>query len=359
MKRKSKKILYISIFLVIVLIIAIPKLTFLRGEAKQDRPGGGQRIGGGSLPVKVKIVNESGLVDKIYTSGTILADEEVELKSEISGKIVKIYFIEGSRVNKGDLLIKTNDSELKAQLLKANYRKKLAEEKEERYKAMMEKDAVSKEEYDVSLNELNTINADIQLIEAQIDKTEIKAPFSGIIGLKSVSEGSYLSPNVSIASLQNISRIKIDFSIPEKYSGIIKDGRQISFKMQGNNNQYTGTVYAVEPKIDRETRTLKVRAISSNIKSEIYPGAFAEIELSLQEIDKAILIPTEAVVPDIEGQKVFLFNQGKAVSVAIETGIRREGLVQIIKGIQPGDTLITSGIMQIRPGMPVKIAEVL
>lgn len=359
MNSRSKKFLYAGLFLVIILIIAVPKLTFLKGESNhKNRPAPGISKGAG-VPVRVNIVNEGELVDKIYASGTILANEEVVLKSEISGKIIKIYFKEGSSVNKGDLLLKINDSELQAQLLKANYRKKLAEEKEYRYRAMLGKDAVSKEEYDGILNELNTINADIQLIKAQIDKTEIRAPFNGKIGLKSVSEGSYLSPNVEIANLQDINRVKIDFSIPEKYSGIIKAGSQITFTIQGSNNTFNGSIYAVEPKINPETRTLQVRAISNNFKSEIYPGSFAEIEVALKEYGNAILIPTEAVVPDVQGQKVFLYNKGKAVPVSIETGIRKEGMVQVIKGIQRGDTLITSGIMQIRPGVPVKISEVL
>lgn len=359
MNIRSKKIIYIGISVIIVLIIAIPKLTFLRGESNHKERASRGKLMERGIPVKVNIITSASLIDKINASGTIIANEEVELRSEISGKITKIYFKEGSHVNKGDILLKINDSELQAQLLKANYRKKLSEEKENRYRSMLDKDAVSKEEYDAILNELNTLNADIQLIKAQIDKTEIKAPFNGRIGLKSVSEGSYLSPSIKIANLQDINRIKIDFSIPEKYSGVLKEGNIIKFKVQGSDKQFPGSIFAIEPKIETETRTLKVRAISNNNNSEIYPGSFAEIEVTLKEYDKAILIPTQAIVPDIQGQKVFLYSKGKATPVNIETGIRKEGFVQVTKGVQLGDTLITSGIMQIKPGIPVKITEVL
>jgi len=353
MKRK-RTILIVVIILVIAGLLVLPKINF----SSDKEPESGQRMGNMKVPVDAYIVRYKKLQDRIITTGTILANEDIELKSEISGKISKILFKEGSSVRKGDLLVKINDDELQAQLLKTNYGKTLMEQREFRQKKMLEKEAISQEEYDIALNELNTIQAELQLIKAQIEKTEIRAPFNGIIGLRSISEGSYVTPASTIATLQNINPVKIDFSVPEKYFNTVKSGNIINFRIQGSNKLYTGRVYAVEPKINLATRTLQVRAISQNERSEIFPGSFAEIDIILAEKDNAILLPSESVVPDLEGKKVFKITNGKTVPVPVETGIRQEKEVEVVKGISAGDTIVTSGVMQLKPGIAVNINEI-
>jgi membrane fusion protein (multidrug efflux system) len=281
----------------------------------------------------------------------------VELRSEMTGKVTGIYFKEGSRVKKGDLLVKINDADLQAQQQKLEFQKELAEEREFRQRRQLETDLTSQEQYDIALNALNAVKADIEVVQAQIAKTEIRAPFDGQIGLKYISEGSYLSPSVRVANLLNIHPIKVEFSIPEKYAGEVQVGDNISFTIQGSEHTYVGEIYAVEPKIDPVTRTLLVRALSPNPRRTLYPGSFADVQLIIERIPDALLIPTEAVIPELNGKKVFLYQQGKAFSAAVETGTRTPEEIQITNGIAAGDTVITSGILQLRQAMPVEISE--
>ncbi len=352
----TRKKIVISMLLVAALVVAaLPKIK--PAFERSGTPSGGsapeQR-----LPVKVYVVRPDTLYEKIFTTGTLVANEEVELRSEVSGKIVKIYFQEGSRVSKGDLLVKINDAEMQAQLQRELSRKELAEKAEQRQRQLFERALISQEAYDAAKNELNTVNANIQLIKAQIEKTEIHAPFEGQIGLKYVSEGSYITPNTRIASLQDTQPIKIDFSIPEKYANVVRKEMKIVFRVQGLDRVFEGVVYAIEPKVEQSTRTVLLRAISPNPNGELFPGAFAEVELILQRIDNALTIPSEALIPDISGQRVFVAREGRAQTQRVQTGIRTATTVQITEGIKAGDSVITSGILQLRSGMPVQITQV-
>ncbi|KAB2846422.1 MAG: efflux RND transporter periplasmic adaptor subunit, partial [Melioribacteraceae bacterium] len=243
---------------------------------------------------------------------------------------------------------------LKKNLIK----EELAKDKEYRAKQMLEKNLTSQQEYDIALNELNSIRADIEFTNAQIAKTEIRAPFDGIIGLRSVSIGSYISPQTQVATLQSINPIKIDFSIPQKYYNEIKEGRVIEFKLPNTDKIFNGKVYAVEPKIDQGTRTIQVRAIASNDAGLLSPGAYVEIDIVLANLNNALLVPSKALVPDIQGEKVFVYRNGIAVPQIVTTGIRTEESIQIVAGIVPGDTVIVSGIIQLRPNSPVKLSSV-
>lgn len=307
------------------------------------------------MPVRGVVITPRELDNKILATGNVLATEEVELRAEVAGKVTQIPFTEGSHVQKGDLLVKINDSELRAQLEKAESRKKLLEDKEARQRKLLEMNGVSQEQYDESLNELNSIKAEVSLLNAQLDKTEIRAPFGGVVGLRYVSEGSYISPTTLVASLQDISSVKIEFSIPEKYSGLVQKGNKIRFTLEGSSRQHEGSIYAIEPKIDPVTRTLKMRAIARNEREIILPGSFAKIELLLKKEANAVLVPTYAIIPDLQGQRVYVARNGKATLVNVETGIRTEEKIQVIKGLQVNDTLITTGLLQLRPGVPVAI----
>ena len=179
-----------------------------------------------------------------------------------------------------------------------------------------------------------------------------------MIGLRSVSEGSYISPASKIATLQNINPVKVDFSVPQKYFGIVKAGKTILVKLASTGKIYTGKIYAVEPKIDESSRTVQARAIIPNDRSELTPGAYVEIDLVLQEINAAIMVPSEAIVPDVQGEKVFVYKNGRAVPQLVTQNIRTENEVQIINGLQVGDTVIVSGIIQLKPNAPVKLKEI-
>jgi membrane fusion protein (multidrug efflux system) len=345
----------ILIVIVAVIGLALPKVKSIFSQKKSENRNPGFIS---ELAVKAYIARPQNLENKIFVTGTILANEEIEIRSEISGKVEKIFFNEGSRVKKGDILIKVDDSELQAQLLKAQYQKKLAEEKEYRQRLLLEKEAISRQEYEIALTELNTLEAEIQLIKARIDKTEIRAPFDGVIGLRYISVGSYISPSVKITTLQNIDTLKLEFSVPEKYIRFVDVGDRVNFKVQGSDKRYSAVIYAIDPKIDPATRTLQVRAIFPNKNYELLPGSFAEIEVILEEIPSAILIPSEAIIPTAEGSKVFVYNQGKAYERNVETGIRTERFVQIKSGLNPRDTVLTTGLLQLKSGFKVRITSI-
>jgi len=352
---KMKGMKWVLVLLLLVAALALPKLL-VSGKNPPGRPtGSGQQ---NLLAVQARVVQPKLLQNTIRTTGTLLANEEVELRSEATGKVTGIFFKEGSRVSKGDLLVKINDADLRAQLQKLQFQKELAEEREFRQRKQLETDLTSQEQYDIALNALNGVKADIEVVEAQIAKTEIRAPFDGQIGLKYISAGSYLSPTVKVANLLNIHPIKIEFSIPEKYATEVQTGDKISFTIQGSGNTYEGEIYAIEPKIDPLTRTVLVRALSPNPRRTLYPGAFADVQLIIEQIPNALLIPTEAVIPELNAKKVFLYKSGKAVAVAVETGIRNPEEIQVTSGITAGDTVITNGILQLRQDMPVKLSEI-
>jgi membrane fusion protein, multidrug efflux system len=353
MNKKIKLVVISGIVIIIVFLIALPKINF-SGSPKNINQAAGNAPG---LHVSAHIIKPEKLANKVLTSGSVLANEEIELRSEVAGKITSIYFKEGSNVKKGDLLVKINDSELQAQLSRAKYNLKLLEDREFRQRQLLEREAISQEDYDFSLNQLNVARAEIELVEAQIEKTEIRAPFSGRIGLRQVSEGSFVNTTTAIAALQNIDQLKIDFSIPERHAGSVKIGDLIKFKVTGVDGTNEAKVYAIEPKIDPLTRTLKIRAIYPNPQRKILPGSFADVELILDEIEDAIMVPTHSIIPELGGQKVFLFRNGRVVNQKVEIGTRTDRQVQVINGLSENDTLITSGILQVREGMPVVISE--
>lgn len=347
-----KRIAIAAFVLIILAIIIIPKLS-----GKKEIEESTARTRGGIIAANVKIVKPADFENTLQVSGSVISNEEVELRPETSGKVVKINFAEGSRVKKGDLLVKVNDAELQAQLQKTEIRMKLAEDKEYRQKILLSKNGISQETYDAALNELNSSKADIQNIRAQIDKTEIHAPFDGTIGLRYISEGSYVTTSTRIATLQNSNPAKIDFSIPERYATEISVGNSVTVKNASGKN-FKARVYAIEPKIDPQTRALQVRATCPNERGDLIAGAYVTVEVSLNSIKNALSIPTQALSLDISGQQVFLYKNGIAVPKKVESGVRTEDKVQIIKGIIAGDTIIISGIMQMRPRAKVKILSI-
>ena len=351
---KTKYIVYTILVILLAVFIAY---RMNKNKAQKAGAGAGRGTGG---PAAVLTVN--GIVTKaesfsnsLAIAGTIEANEQVDIRSEVSGLVTDILFNEGSTVSKGKVLLKINDLELQAQLSQALTKQKLAQETEYRAGKLLEKEAISKEEYDVALSELRSLQSQTQLIRAQLSKTLIRAPFSGKIGLRTISAGEYITPSSNIARLVSTNPVKILFSIPEKYAGTIKLNTQISFTVAGSNNTNTGLVYAIEPGIDMSTRTLQLKARASNSKGDLLPGSFVKIDLPLSNINDAILIPTESIVPVLQGKKVYISSNGKAKEVLVETGTRTEKSVLILSGLSIGDTVLTTGIMSLKNDLPVKV----
>lgn len=342
--------------LVLVAALVLIKVIFL----SEDKTGSARKgMGPNQAPSPVigYVATPENLKNKILATGSVLSNEEVELRAEITGKIQKVSFKEGSEVSAGDILIKIDDTDLQAQLKKAESQLNLAKEREERHKKLLEINGISREEYETTLNNLTSIKADIQVLRVQVSKTEIRAPFNGVVGLRYISEGSLVLPTTLIASVQQIDPVKIDFSIPEKYIGLVKKGDAVNYAISGLDELFKATIYAIEPKIDPQTRSILVRARSENSNKKIFPGSFARIELISGENEKALMIPSEALIPELKGYKVFLYRGGKAQPQKVEVGLRSDVKVEITKGIQAGDTVITTGIMQLKPNAPVKLKE--
>lgn len=331
-------------------------ITYRIIENKGDSNSGKDKAG------KPKAIRLTGIVvqpqtfdNNLSLSGSIEANEQVEIRSEVSGIVESINFQEGSNVSKGQLLFKVNDSELRAQLSQANTKESLASENERRARLLLQKEAISQEEYDVARAEHASTRAQSQLIKAQIAKTAVRAPFSGRIGLRAISKGTYITPAVLVANLVNIGKLKITFSIPEKYATQVKKNTAIRFTVAGSTDTYTATVYAIEPTIEIATRTLQVRAIADNKEGKLLPGTFANVELPLDVIKDAIVVPSQAVIPIQNGKKVFISDMGKAKEIMVETATRTDASLLILSGLKAGDTVITTGVMSLKNDAPVKV----
>lgn len=374
MNKTLKTALWITVSVLVVAGIAAPKVLPLLQSSKTEntqQAGGASSPGrkddstkrgkgGNDAPLKVAtyVVQTAPFAEVVNSTGTLRADEGVELQAETNGKIVAINFREGSHVKRGDLLFKLNDADLRASLARTTYSKELAKLKEQRYSQLLSRHVVTQNDYDAALSDVNVEQANIDLYKAQIEKTEIRAPFDGVVGLRYVSSGAFVNATTRIATLQRLDKLKIDFAIPEKYVGRVKVGAPVVFNIAGGERQFNGQIYAIDPRIDSATRTLVLRAECANPENRLLPGAFAEIQLKLEQIDNAILIPSEAVIPGLDEKNVFVMKEGKALRRPVETGTRTSSTIHVLAGLKPGDVLITSGLQQLRPGQAVLPADI-
>jgi membrane fusion protein (multidrug efflux system) len=345
--------LALTITLALVAALAVPKIM----QLNENKTSTADEESEPTLRVRVHQVSPVQLAERLATIGTVRANESVEIVSEISGKIAAIHFDEGARVAEGALLLKIEDSELMAERQRAVHRVELAKRAEVRQQQLLDDGVISSETYDVALGELNVLHAELQLIEAQLLKTEIRAPFGGVIGLRWVSPGSYLSSQTRIASLHDLDPVKLDFSVPERYSTLMRIGEEISFTVEGIERAFPGTIYAIEPNVDAASRSLRMRARCPNSDGALLPGTFANVELAVRSVSDALTVPAIAVIPELGGKKVFVYREGLAEPRSVTTGIRNEREVQITDGLTEGDLVIISGILRLQPGLEVELDE--
>ncbi len=354
-----KLLLRIGLFLALVAGLAFVKFKYFPQDAalKSDAPRSGA---GGNTPMSVMgyVVKSENLNNDIFATGTVIASEMVDLKPEVSGKIVQLNIVEGKPVSKGQLLIKLNDVDLQATMKKLQAQLNLTEQSEKRLRKLLEVKGVSQDEYDAITNQINNIKADMEFTQAQIAKTELRAPFNGIIGLKSISNGAYITASSQVATILVLNPVKIDFTIPEKYANSVRVGDNINFSIEGVKDKFSGKVFATENQIDPATRTFKIRAKAANPNGKLKAGAFVKVDFSLKEINNALMIPTEAMIPILKGQQVFISKNGVAKAVPFDVGLRNDVKVQALSGLSVGDTVITSGLMGIKEGAKVKFTTV-
>ncbi len=311
-----------------------------------------------ALPAKAVLLKGEALINRVQVTGTVLPNEEVALSSEIGGMITQINFLEGQAVGKGALIAKINDSELLAQKERLEAQVKLYENREFRQKKLLEKGGVSQDEYEGVLAELNSLRAQVKEANAKLRKTNIIAPFSGVAGLREISLGSYVNPGTEIVRLVNLSILKIEFSVPEKYTSTLRSGQTIRVNNSSADEEYEGKIYAIEPKIDLETRTITARARIQNPNGRLKPGAFVTINILLDTYENALQIPSIALIQELEGKKVFVYQNGKAQAKQVKTGLRTEDKIQITEGLSLGDTVITTNLLNIRPNMDIELQEI-
>lgn len=338
----------------IVFAILVLGLIIIFKPSGKTSPKG---IGGAAkapIAVTFAIVRDTVFTRSMIVTGNLAPHDMVRIAPEIAGRINSLSFTEGSRVAQGQVIAKLDDSELQAQLSKLKALLALAETNAKREQSLLLGGATSQELFERAENTVTTILADIAVVKAAITKTSIRAPFSGTIGMKQLSKGSYVSPGSVITELVNTKPIRIEASIPERHGTHLKKGMTIQFRQAGDPTMHEAIIHAVNPLIDNATRTIGIIALNKNLHDEFKAGSFAEIILPLSNPEPTILIPNEAVVPDIRGQRVFVLRNGKAIPQPIITGVRTDASLEILKGISIGDTLIISGASLVKPNAPVK-----
>ena len=305
-------------------------------------------------PVKLSavVLNATAVSSGITTTGTVMAERGVELKTEISGRVVRIGFNEGGSVVAGQTLIKLDDAELLAQLEKARAHMLLAQTQEKRLKEQVDAQAVSQRDYDAARADLQTAQAEADLAKAQLDKTEVRAPFGGSAGLRQVDLGAVLQPGTVVATLQDLHSFRIEFSIPEDQASGVHVGMPVRFTVAGREDTLSASVFAVEPGVNPETRLLKMRARCASPKGGLRPGAFARVELPLHE-NSALWVPAQAVVEGARETRVWRVRDGRAGLVVFQPGTRTPEAVEAKQGLSAGDTILISGLMQLKPGASV------
>lgn len=307
------------------------------------------------LSVRTIVLHEKSLTDGLYVSGSLIPDEEVDLSFETSGKITGIYFKEGARVARGQLLARINDAPLQAQLRKLQAQWRLMQDRVFRAKALLAKEAVSKEAFQEAEANLSALKAEMDMVKAQIQQTELRAPFDGIIGLRQVSTGAYATTSTSVATLTKTSPLKVEFSVPERYAGTLPPGTALTFTAEGDLTPRQARIYASDSRVDPDTRTYTVRALYENKGGKLVPGRYVNVNLSTRQFDHTLAVPSEAIVSEMGVDKVFLYKNGIAEPVEISKGLRTDAEVQVLRGLHAGDTVITSGTMQLRTGQKVTL----
>ncbi|MDB5103177.1 MAG: MexH family multidrug efflux transporter periplasmic adaptor subunit [Fibrobacteres bacterium] len=364
MPARQKRTLWILLGLAVLILLALPKLLplFHGGKSATASGAGSGSQGGGPGRFKVQvtahIVQPARLEARVLGTGTLRAGDAIQLKSETAGRIVQLPFKEGSHVPKGKLLVKINDAELRAQLIKARAALGLARATEERQRQLVGRGFISRQEYDEARQSVLSAQGDMELLRAQIAKTEIRAPFDGVVGLASVSVGNIIAQGTPIANFVSDAPLKVDFSVPEQYFDSVSPGKRVAFTVQGGDRIHNAKVFAVDPLVDEATRTVNVRAICDSVDPSLAPGAFARLTLVIREKPDALALPSQALVPGDTVQQVYVLQGGKAVPRKVRIGLRTEADVEILEGIKAGDTVITTGLTLIRPGAQVDLKSV-
>ncbi|HEY8399498.1 MAG TPA: efflux RND transporter periplasmic adaptor subunit [Flavihumibacter sp.] len=302
-------------------------------------------------------VKTSSVSEKLEVPGSLIPYEATELRPEVSGRVTQLNIKEGQTVPKGTLLVKLYDEDLQAQLKKLQVQLNIYEQTAARQAELLKIDGISKQEYDLSVLQVNNIKADMELIRTAIEKTEIRAPFTGRLGLRNVSMGAYVTPSTLITNIRQENELKLEFTVPEKYSSRIRAGHLVQFTVEGLEKPMQARVLATEEAVTEDTRSLRIRAVVQGKAPQLIPGAFAKVQLDFGQDKNALMVPSQAVIPQAREKKVIVYRSGTAVFETVTTGVRDSSYVQITSGLKAGDTIVTTGLLSIKPEAKIAITQ--
>ena len=353
---------------VLVAGLVFVKMKYFPSTSSDDKKGGGGKGGaakggpggkgsGQRLAVQVYVVRATSLTDEVAATGSVLAEESVVIKSELSGKITSLNIREGQAVSQGQLLFSINADEAQAAIRKQEYNIRLFRAQEQRQRTLLDKEYISVQEYETSNNQLLTAQADLQALRATLAKAYVRAPFAGVLGLSTATVGTYVSPGAEITTLSKVRPVKIDFAVPGRFAANVRAGDVVSVLDETTNKNYEAKVYAIDPQIDPVSRTQPVRARFANRNGELRPGAFVRVNLQLGATESALQIPTESVIPEASGYSVYTVKNSKMVPKKVKIGIRSDKVIQIISGLAVGDSVLRTGILQVKPGDAVRVTK--
>lgn len=312
---------------------------------------------GTELSVDGYIIYPSVLNSSIEVAGTLMPFEETDIHPEVSGKITFLSIKEGAHVSKGALLARLFDGDLQAQLQKLDVQLQVAKKTEERQDELLKIGGISQQDYDLTVLNVSSIKADMEVLKASIDKTIIRAPFDGKLGFKNISIGAFITPTTVITTIRQDRKLKLEFSVPEKFTPAVKLGNVIYFTTASSNKKYEAKIFATESGITEENRSLKVHAIVENVDKNITAGSFAKVSFDMGDNNKAVMIPTQAIIPEARDKKVIVYNGGLADFKTVTTGTRDSARVEILSGLSVGDTVITTGLLSIKPGSKINLSS--
>lgn len=357
MRHKSIALLGVALFSILVAALA-----WRKGSANATEPPSRAAVAASraatstpGISVEVVVLDPRPLEVQVPATGRLLAREAVEIVSELSRRLVRVRAVEGTAVKKGDVLFELDAQDIEAELSRLEVQARLAKATLDRTAKLLGEGIANQQDFDLARARYDELSAQRRLSEVTLSRTLIRAPFAGELGLRRVSEGAMVSPNTVLATLQDTSSFKLDFTLPERYAGLVQNGGVFRFHVEGRGERFTGRIIAQEPLVDRSTRSLLVRGVVEG-SPELMPGASASIDVPLR-VEQALLVPAIAVVPGADGRRVFVAEDGVARSVPVELGARTTEHVQVLSGLSPGARVITSNLLRLSDGARVTVGS--
>ncbi|NML20300.1 efflux RND transporter periplasmic adaptor subunit [Pseudoflavitalea sp. G-6-1-2] len=345
----------------LLLILSLPVMIFLHACASRANEPAPKVATAAAvvpgLPADAHVVTPGEVKEVLEITGTLAANQNVVISSELTKKVVSVPVREGNIVSKGTLLFQLDDADLQAQLERLRQQEKLAALNEARLKDLIAHDAASQQDYDQAATNLAVLKAEIRQLLTTIDKTRIRAPFNGRIGIIRTYPGALVSPSTPLTTIVDDAQVKVEFSVPEKYANLVAQGKQQTFTVESDSTEYKATVMAKESYVDQATRTLLVRATAANTNHKLVVGQSARLTLALRSSDNALQIPSQSLMPSSQGYSVFVVKSGKAVLTPVAVGQRGPDNVQITKGLSVGDTVVVSNQLRLSNGADVNIVN--